>query len=675
MVGAVLLSSSVASADEPPKNTKPLPVDGSASPEAAPAPDAAAQDAGTEVVVTGTRTSESAAKAPVRVRVVTKAEAQRRGATNVAEALAGETGVQVNPSSYGSIGNPSAIQMQGFDLGRVLILEDGERVVGDTGGAIDLAAIPIDDIERIELVEGPTSSLYGTSAIGGVVNVISAGPELEGPSGRARVEARSRRGALFAGGAAYRKEDNWIGTDLSYQRSDGVKLRSDLPDLTIPDTERSLVGLRGGFRISDRVDVRARVRWLRTATSGVLSEEVPGAGRFISDLPDRNDRIAAHISETLMVGKDHRFELGAGQQWFIGESKKDRRNSPADEDRKRALQMHSLDATFFGWPSAVVSPTFGFHVEAESFHQDLEKTTVLPSGTTTTPLVEVEPTALATAATFAELRFRLGSHVTIVGGTRVEGSARYGGVVAPRLAIAISPRDWITFRLAGGRGYRAPSAKEIGFVFDHSAFGYRVLGNPDLKPESSWGGNGDVSIEPVKKLELRAGAFVNHISDLIDFQLAGSSGTGVDDYKYVNVGSAITFGVDAGARYRITDRLRAEVSYAYLWTRDVTNERPLPGRPPHTFTTGFTVIAPAEVEITARWRFVTSTFVDDDIRSPGFSTLDVRIAHEVWPRSKIYFGAQNLLGAQKDPNRLGDQRPIEGRTLYLGLSADFPWES
>ena len=405
----------------------------------APSPQEGTSNGAVDVVVTGTRTAESAAKSPVRVRVVTKADAIRRGATNVAEALAGETGIQVNPSSYGSIGNPSAVQMEGFDLGRVLVLEDGERVVGDTGGAIDLAAIPIDDVSRIELVEGPTSSLYGTSAIGGVINVISAPPELEGPSGRARIEARSRRGALFAGGAAYRKEDSWIGSDLSYQRADGVSLRSDIPDLALPAVERSLVGLRGGIRVDDRIELKARVRWLRTAANGISSISVPNAGRFVSDLPDRSDRITAHIGETILVGKENHIELGAGQQWFIGASKTDLRKSPADDVRKRALQMHSLDATFFGWPSAVVAPTFGLHVEAENFHQDLQRTTVLPSGNSTVNLAEVEPTGLATAATFAELRFRLGSHVTVVGGARAEASARYGAVIAPRVALAATP--------------------------------------------------------------------------------------------------------------------------------------------------------------------------------------------------------------------------------------------
>src|SRR5882724_3469487 len=125
-----------------------------------------------EVVVTGTRTPESSQRASVRTDFVTRAEAERRGATNVAEALAGEPNLQVNPENYASRGRPSGAQMQGLDADRVLVLEDGERVLGDEDGVVDLSQLPLVDVERIEYVTGPTSSLYGTNALGGVINVV-----------------------------------------------------------------------------------------------------------------------------------------------------------------------------------------------------------------------------------------------------------------------------------------------------------------------------------------------------------------------------------------------------------------------------------------------------------------------------------------------------------------------
>ena len=158
------------------------------------------------VVVTGTRTPENAQRATVKTDVVTREEADRRGATNVAEALATQPGLQVNPGSYGYLGGVSALQIQGFNRDRVLILEDGERVVGDVGGAVDLAAIPTANLERIEVVVGPTSSLYGSAALGGVVNVITAPPRRPGLSGRARAEYRSLNGVVLQGNASAKKD-------------------------------------------------------------------------------------------------------------------------------------------------------------------------------------------------------------------------------------------------------------------------------------------------------------------------------------------------------------------------------------------------------------------------------------------------------------------------------------
>lgn len=161
-------------ADQP----SPRPTDGDVADESE--RESSPPPADVEVVSTGTRTPESAQRATVHTTLVTKEEAERRGATNVAEALQGEPNVQVNPSAYGSIGNPSAIQIQGLDRDRVLVLEDGERVIGGIDGAIDLSQLPLTDVQQIEVVTGPTSALYGTAALGGVVNVISGAPWRQG---------------------------------------------------------------------------------------------------------------------------------------------------------------------------------------------------------------------------------------------------------------------------------------------------------------------------------------------------------------------------------------------------------------------------------------------------------------------------------------------------------------
>src|SRR5690606_8114606 len=141
-----------------------------------------------------------------------------------------------------------------------------------------------------------------------------------------------------------------------------------------------------------------------------------------------------------------------------------------------------------------------------------------------------------------------------------------GGVVAPRLALAYRPAPSLTLRVSGGQGFRTPSAKELGFSFDHSSLGYILEGNPDLAPETSWGVNGDVTwhvIEGREGLTLRGGAFANWVDDLIDVnpRPIRSSG-GVDTYTYKNVARARTAGVELSATLQATSWLRAEAGYA-----------------------------------------------------------------------------------------------------------------
>lgn len=645
-----------------------------AAPPPPPAPDPSTP---VDVVVTGTRTPENARRSPVRVDVVTRAEAERRGATNVGDALAGSLGTQVNPSAYGAIGRPSAVQIGGLDRDRVLVLEDGERVVGDTGGAIDLAQIPLADVARIETVQGPSSALYGSSALGGVVNVITAPPELEGPSGSARMEWRSPAGALAFGSAAYRRGEAWAQADGSYSRADGIALDPDLPDLAAPAFQRGFAGLRAGTQIAPGAQVMARVRFSREAEQGLQTQEVPGLGRYITDLPQTSDRFSVRLRETIAIGQEHTITISVGKQWFWNTSASDRRDSPVDDVRTRSHTMHSTEVTASLFANRWWSFLVGTRFEAESFVQELERTEVVGSALRTTTLPEVPQTSLADGALYGQGKLRLGDAWTVLGGVRIEGNSRYGAAVAPSLGVSFSPSDKLVLRLHGGRGYRSPSAKELGFVFDHSVYGYRVIGNPDVGPESSWGVGADAEAAPLRGIRLRAGVFANWVQDLIDLELARDvpgGPAGVDPYTYVNVGAARTMGVTVNAQVRASRWLRTEVGWSYTYTHDDTNDRPLPGRPPHTVQANAIATLPYGLDAVARARYVTEAYIDEGIRSPGFGTLDLRLSKVVYGRIRAYVGALNVIGAQKAPDRPGDARPVEGRIFYAGASADFPWE-
>lgn len=664
----VLLVSSSASAAEPSRDAKP-------------------REETETVVVTGTRTPELIQRATVKTDVVTREEAERRGATNVAEALATQPGLQVNPGSYGYLGGVSALQIQGFDRDRVLILEDGERVVGDVGGAVDLAAIPTADLQRIEVVSGPTSSLYGSAALGGVVNIITGPPRRTGYAGRARAEYRSLNGVVLQGGVSAKKDElgpldaPWVALDANYTRLDGVRVAPDLPDLRLPETDRRMVGLRAGARVlrsTERLpemDVRLRLRAFRDRLDGLESEKRPTIDeRFITDLPQQTNRYTAHVIHVTRWRSGANLRLTMGRQQFDNFTARDRRSSPLDErhDREHRMQSFEAVATLPEGPRTWIA---GTRFEAEHFQQTLTRTESTSTVPVTTTGLEVVPLTFGIAAFYSQLAWKLTPKLTVMPGVRAELHSRYGESIAPRLAVAWQIHPLVTLRASGGRGFRAPSAKELGFVFDHSVYGYRVVGNPALLAERSWGVNADATVTPTRSTTVRGSVFCNWVEDLIDLDLgAGVFDSGIATYGYTNFGRARTAGGQIDASYRPAKWLTAESSYAYTWTRDDVNEQPLPGRPPHSVTSALRIEPGWQLELYVRARVVTSAFLDVDTRTPGYQMVDLRAGRALWPRSQLYVGALNVLDVKQEPGRIGDTRPPLGRILYVGLRADFPWE-
>ena len=120
-----------------------------------------------EVIVTATRTERSIDNIPMPVQLVAEEQIERIGSLRLDEVLQEQTGLQMI-SDHGA-----GLQMQGLSSDYILILIDGEPVIGRTAGTVDLSRITVNNIERIEIIRGPSSSLYGSEAMAGVVNIIT----------------------------------------------------------------------------------------------------------------------------------------------------------------------------------------------------------------------------------------------------------------------------------------------------------------------------------------------------------------------------------------------------------------------------------------------------------------------------------------------------------------------
>jgi len=148
----------------------------------------------------------------------------------------------------------------------------------------------------------------------------------------------------------------------------------------------------------------------------------------------------------------------------------------------------------------------------------------------------------------------------------------------------------------------------------------------------------------------------------------------VSEYTYTNFGRARTLGGQVDLMVAPNERFRFDSSYAYLHTRNEEGGGPLGGRPPHTVTNSIRVMLPAKLELYGRHRVVFPAALAEGGKTPGYQTVDLRLGRTLWPDSQAYIGVLNLLDAHQEPGRVGDLRPTQGRVLYAGLMARFPWE-
>ena len=246
------------------------------------------------VVVTATRTARTVDASLASVTVIERADIERLQAQSVPDLLRGAQGIQV--SNSGGAGKVTELYLRGTAADHVLVLIDGVKIGSATAGTTAWQDLPIDQIERIEVVRGPRSSLYGSEAIGGVIQIFT------------RKGGGALRPSLSLGGGSYRSADaaanlsgggdqGWWSLGTSYQSTQGFNACDGVPGLAgcftdepDPDGYRNLSGsARGGYRFGDRGELdlfwfgtKAQTRFDGSFVNGTKTgQQVIGAkGRF-----------------------------------------------------------------------------------------------------------------------------------------------------------------------------------------------------------------------------------------------------------------------------------------------------------------------------------------------------------------------------------------------------------
>lgn len=620
-----------------------------------------------EIVVTGSRTEKRLSDAPVTTEVISREEMVREGAENLADALEKQPGVELTRSTSGV-----GVQLQGLDVEHVLILVDGERVTGRYRGSVDPSRFDLANIQQVEIVKGGSSALYGSEAIGGVINMITRESKKPFES-----SARASYGSFgtFDGTGAAGAHVGGLRASISggYHRSDGYDLVPDDIGTTGPSYSSYDAAANLSYKFSDALKIKARGDYLQLDQDAVDYQKSTN-GTF--DRAQNTEVISISGGPEVHIG-DSRLKLSAHWSWFRFQFAIDQRGGTSgDSYQDDHQQVGQLTAQY----DIPVADTHLLTAGAEGL-LELEEVQFLDP-----PKADRKRAAIFLQDEWTAIEES--NHLVLVPGVRADIDSQFGSRVSPKMAARWDPTDDVVVRASFGVGFRAPTFEELYVRFENPGSGYHLLGNPNLKPENSIGVNAGAEYHATEQVEVSANFFFNDVDNLIDYQRKPEcSGTlmppdcvqrgDLQEFNPVNIARARTGGVETLVQLHVIEGLTVEVGYVLTLTQDLEAKHGLPGRAPHKGTFRVTyhdddlgLDAAVRTAIVGRRHYFTDLDGDgrDESAAP-YVALSARAAKTLFGHFSIFIGAENLLDTG-DPLVL----PIAPRSFYGGLSARYDLE-
>jgi len=524
-----------------------------------------------EVVVSAGKIGQRLAEAPGSVSVLERETLEERAAISIEEVLPMVSGVDLR------FGQVSIRGSTGFNRGagsRVLLLIDGiPAITGDTGG-INWDALPLWEVERVEVVKGASSALYGSNALGGVINIITRAPSHR-PGGR----------IAFHGGWYSRPrypEWRWTSGRQYISGIDGVySARARRVGVVMGVAERHSQGYRQNnedrrWRATARVEseLSPRLRadlyaWAAREAYGYF-QEWRGQDYALQVRPDsRGDRVVSdkvNLAGELSWTPDARTVVVLRPAWYRTEWD----DYFHDGD-------HFSNASRFWWEARV-------HRAAGERH-------TLVSG------LELETSRLESSL-FGDRRARglsayVQDEVGLTGRFRVALGARWDGSyvrdgrdetqLSPKLAAVWRPSRWMSLRMSLARGFRAPSLAER---FTRATVGgIGIVPNPDLGAESVWSSEVGCLVALGRRATLQAAVFENRYRDLVQIERDPAAAA----FRFANTHRARVRGLDLEMGARLADRLSGRLAYCYQDPVNRDTGEPLMYRPNHSLAAALDV--------------------------------------------------------------------------------------
>ncbi len=431
------------------------------------------------VVVTASHTPKALKDAPVVTRLITLQDIKITDATNIQDMLTQE----IPGLEFGlAMTQETSLNMSGFGGNAVLFLVDGERMAGETVDNVDYSRMNLDNAGRIEIVKGASSALYGSNAVGGVINIISR-ENIE--PWTANVNSRFNTfGHEWRNGASFSFNNTKWNSQTSFQHTklDPVNLPKPYSSEEIAE---ELMKKAQGLPYDESVlkdnsnvsrlfgqktyNVKERLTWHATDKLTLV-----GRGSYFFRTSER-DTYDYHFNG-YSAGLKGNYAWNQGQHLELSYAfdQYDKANYLPDgtrtHDHDYSNQQHVVHALFNH-----MSGNNNLIIGADYLHDYL----------TTYQFIDNTSHTQNNIDGYAQFDWNITKQLNIVGSIRYDYfSASAQEALTQRLAV-VYKQPWMTFRANYASGFRAPTLKEMYMHFDMGNMGFMIIGNPDLKPEKS----------------------------------------------------------------------------------------------------------------------------------------------------------------------------------------------
>ena len=519
-----------------------------------------------EVIISGTKTIRVVSSLPLNASVINKVEIEKTNATRLSDVINEELGL-ITVSDFGGA---EGIQMQGLDSEYTLVLIDNQPLVGRLAGTLDLNRVSVGNIKQIEIVRGPSSSLYGNNAFAGVINIITDEPK-EGFNGNVSSSYETHNTTDSNISLSYKNKDFNGSVFFNKYSSDGYDLIEDDGLNTVNEFNNNTLQIKLGYDISKKFKVRINTRHFTQMIDNIAPNNLSGE-TFTAE--DNINFIISHKSDKFNTDFEIYFTSYFGDEFLDDELGNRFSESFYDHIllKPEIKTVYKIDNQ--------KEFVFGLGNEYETLNRTY---------------FEIEPKQNSPFIYF-QYDYKPNEKINLILGGRFDKYKEYKSQISPKFSGIYKIQNNESIKISTGYGYKTPDFRQLYFNFSNSTVGYSVIGynvvedvlnqlidegqianiiipieefEDPLSPESSFGVNIGYSREINEKISLSSNIFSNSAKNLIDYRVIANKINGQNVFSYYNVNNVSTFGFDINTKYKADNYFNFSIGYQLLYAYDL----------------------------------------------------------------------------------------------------------